>query len=288
MWVKDLKERTDLPQEFLDTLPDVCDCGCELVISESLTGLSCPNPFCLDKVVKRAEAMLTELGIVGMGEKGLEKFFLHYDTRNPLVLFGLEDGDTIYDGANEGVSEKMIIQLNAKKEMFLWQMVKLANLPGIQTTAKTLISDYSSLEDFYQDLEYGEIEFIKEKLGLGFEADVMATKIYQSLMLYKEDLLIGQKLVKLKQLESVREVEICISEGVLGFKSKNEFVNTLNREFGSEYFFINNSSLTKKAKFLVWEGGRVTSKAKTAERYGTPIIKGKELLEYLRNGGKIN
>ena len=287
MWVKELKEKSGLPKDFLDTIPDVCDCGCSLVISESLTGLSCPNPYCLDKSVKRAEAMLGELGVVGVGEKGLEKFFKHYDTRNPLVLFGLESGDLLYDGASESVSERVIDQLLSKREMYLWQMVKLANLPGIQTTAKPLVSDYDDLESFYTDLEFGGVDFVKEKLGLGYGSDLMATKIYQSLETYKDDLMVGVRLVELKKTGNIQEIEICISEGVAGFKSKNEFVETLNREFGDRYLFINNSSLTKKAKYLVWEGGRVTSKAKTAERYGTPIIKGKELLEYLRNGGTV-
>lgn len=287
MWVKDLKKSADLPEEFLSTLPDICDCGSELVISESLTGLGCPNPFCLDKVVKRAEAMLSELGVLGIGEKGLEKFFMYYDTRNPLALFGLEDGDLLWEGASFEVSQKVISQLREKKEMYLWQMVKLANLPGIQTTAKTILSDYTDLGKFYEDLESGGIDFIKEKLCLGKWNDLMATKIYNALILYKDDLFLGLRLINLKQLGNIQEVEICISEGVVGFKSKNEFVEALNNEFGDRYFFINNSSLTKKSRFLVWEGGRVTSKAKTAERYGTQIIKGLDLIEYLRNGEKI-
>lgn len=287
MWISELKEQQDLPKEFLDVLPEVCECGSELVISPSLTGLHCPNPYCLSKVVKRAEAMLSEIGVLGMGEKSLEKFFETYRTRNPLALFALEIGDLIFDGASEDVSEKIISQLNDKKEMFLWQLVKIANLPGIQTTAKTLLSDYSDIEEFYKDLEFGSIDFIKDKLGLSYENDVMASKIYNSLITYKEDLLNGVRFVNLKVLRDVKEVEICISEGVFGFKSKNDFVDTLNKEFGDKYFFINNSSLTKKASFLVWEGGRVTSKAKTAERYGTKIIKGKDLIEFLRNGGLV-
>lgn len=287
MWVSDLKQNKDLPQEFLDLLPDVCECGSELVISESLTGLRCPNPFCLGKVVKRAEALLEDIGVRGLGESGLRKYFEYYGVRNPLELFSLEEGDLVWGEASPEVSSKIINQLMGKREMFLWQMVKYANIPNVQTTAKPLVEGYSSLGEFYNDLEYGGILFIKEKLGIGEFNDVMASKIFNSLMTYKQDLLDGEKLITVKEYGNIEEIEICISGGVAGYKSKNEFVEVLNKEFSGKYFFVNNSSLTKKAKVLVFEGGRVTSKAKTAERYGTPVMNGSSLLELLRNGGKL-
>lgn len=282
MWVKDLKSKGELPQEFLDLLPEVCECGGDLAISASLTGLHCANPWCLSRVVKRAEQMLADLGVLGLGEKNLEKFFITYNTRNPLDLFALEEGMLIYQGASEVVSGKIISQIQAKKEMFLWELVYIANIPGVRTTAKTLLANYENLTDFYDDLEAGKEDFIKEHLNIGQWTSLAAFKIFKSFMTYKNDLLEGEKYISKKVLKDIEEIEICISEGVSGFKSKPEFVGVLNKEFGDKYFFVNNSSITKRTKYFIWEGVNVTSKATKASKMQIPTFKGLDFIEYFR------
>lgn len=283
MWVSELKKEKSLPKEFLDLIPDVCECGSELVISESLTGLHCPNPYCLSKVVKRADAMLKDLGVVGMGEKLLEKFFLYYNTRNPMAVFALEEGDVLFEGSSVEVASKIVKQLDERREMYLWQFLMVNNLPALQTTAKPLVEGYSTLKEFYEDFEFGGVDFVRERLGIADGSYIQASKISNSLNQYKDDLFQALRWVNIKELGGIQEIEICISQGVSGFKSKGEFVKALNEEFGDKYLFINNSSLTKSTKFFVWEGSRVTSKAKTAEKYGTPTFKGVDLINYFRN-----
>lgn len=271
-----------LPQEFLNILPEQCpSCHSQLDINEALTSISCSNPHCIDKVVMRAKAMLDNLGVLGLGESGLTKYFEERNTRNPLVLLDLSYDEVLFEGASDSLTEKMVIQLESVKEMPLWEMVAIANIPNVQTSARRLLKGYSDMNKFYQDLEEGGLQFIQEKLGISESATTNAINIYNSLITYKEDLIEGQRYITLPVERDVKELEICISEGIKGFSSKPAFIKALNERFKDTYSIVMVSSMTKKVDLLVWEGGKVTSKVSAAERYGKPILSSAEFINSL-------
>ena len=90
MFISDIKDNYDeygLPYEFAECLPEYCPtCGAPLEIRETLTGLTCSNPKCPDKIVMRIRSICTDLNILQFGEKTIEEFVRYHELTNPLNI----------------------------------------------------------------------------------------------------------------------------------------------------------------------------------------------------------
>lgn len=299
MFVSDLKDSYDmygLPVEFVDCLPDVCEtCGCPLEISETLTGLHCSNPKCEDKVVMRMRAICQDLGILTFGESTIKKFVEYYDIENPLEIFALKPGIEIAPDVSAKVAESIINQVCEHKNFLLWEYVRIANIPFIQTSAQQIFKGYSSLEDAYSDIEKGGVSFIQEKLGIvsDGEVSIRAMKIYESLMTYKDDLIDCLEEVNIIDMSNKRELNVVCSDQVgYGFGKKTEFYAYVNDKFGDKVHVNFLPSVNRKIDYLVWAGAdgspaRYTSKVKTVEGYNAkglniPIVTAEQFINIVR------
>lgn len=296
MFVSDIKEHYDeygLPRRFAECLPEYCEsCGAPLVIRETLTGLHCSNPRCVDKIVKRIEMLCDDLNILYFGESTIEKFVEDYHITNPMEIFALEKGMLISRDASPEVSAKIINQIVEKRRFLLWEYVMYSNMPHIKTSARKIFQGYSSLDEAYRDIENGGIEFIQDKLGIwGSTISVQAMKIYKSLMEYKADLFDTLENVEIINLENTKELNVVCSDEVGGgFKKKAEFYDYVKKNFGSKAHFNFLPSVNKSIDYLVWKGAdgspaRYTSKVKTVEGWNSkgvtniPIVTAGQFLE---------
>lgn len=299
MFISDLKENYNdygLPVEFADCLPEDCPtCGAPMEMSESLTGLHCSNPRCPDKLVMRIKAICQDLGILNFGESTIEKFLDYYEVTNPLNIFALREGMLISDEVSEAVSENIIFQIEEKKNFLLWEYVRVANIPGVQTSAKDIFTGYSNLTEAYKDIESGGVAFIQEKLGISNdnEVSIRAMKVYKSLMEFKEDLLECECEVNIIDVSNKIELNVVCSDQVgNGFSKKKEFYDYVNNTFGDKLHVNFLSSVTKKIDYLVWAGAdgtpaRYTSKVKTVEGYQAkgldiPIVTAQQFIEEMK------
>lgn len=306
IFVEKLKENNDfnLPEEFLDILPEECeDCGSPLWIGEALTGLSCSNPRCSAKIVKRIEAICTKLGILDFGESRIQGFVEKYGVTNPLAIFELEEGMVINDSASDELSRKIIKQIKDKNEFLLWEYVAIAQIPNIQSNARKIFQGYSSLEEAYDDIKEGGIPFIQEKLGIACEdsdVSVMAVKVYKALMEFEGDLFEGLSCVNIIELGEVTEVNVVCSDQVGdGFSKKSEFYEYCKNEFKDRFKFNFLGSVNTSINYLVWAGAdgspaRYTNKVKTVEKYNDkgyniPIVTAREFIQIMRDSslGKV-
>jgi NAD-dependent DNA ligase len=327
MKTSELKEST-LPQEFLDLLPEFCEsiddtdetlhCGGELEITETLTKLYCPNPFCPEKGVQRAQAMLKDLGVLNLGVAKIRRIMENFDIYNPYFLFAYEpeEDGTLFDGCSMEFSYKIFEQLERVRTMHLWEYVKYGNFPGIRDGARKMLEGYSSLEEFYDDLEDGGIAFVQDKLGIkkgskvsdtlfgsayeDLELDlldgsaitisdvdntvsILCIQVYQTLMVFKEQLFEFIESVDIRSA-SMRSMNICISTSVgAPYKSKKEFVDTMNEKYGSQIYINKLDSLTKDCECLVCSTpNATTNKVRKAKDWGIPILTGVEFEEMIQ------
>lgn len=300
--VKDLDSST-LPKAFIDVLPKTCDiCGEDTEITESLTMLCCPNPRCLAKVTQRLLALLNDLGIKNMGESRCEKFLRHFGVTNPYAIFMYELSDgTLFDGCGMEFSESIFDQVDAKRDMLLWEFIKIGNLPGIRDSARHLFMDYEDLEEFYDDLEAGGIPFVQDRLGIvgkkakvdkdGFYDDdddsepvsVKAISIYDTLLEFKQDLFDALPFVNIISVNKF--INICISTAVgAPYKSKADFVQQMNAKFSDKVHLNFLGSVTKDCEYLIWsKEGAPTNKVQKANKYGIPILTGTEFESLLES-----
>lgn len=279
IFVEDLYNDYDkygLEERFVTLLPKRCEeCGSPLEISETMTGLHCSNPRCKNKLVMRLKAICRDLGIVDFGESTISKFIDYYGVTNPLNFFDLKKGMILSDEVSDKVSEKVIDQLEHKKDFLLWEFVQVANLPYIQTSARKIFQGYKNLTEAFEDIEEGGVEFIQQKLGIAKEDTVslQAMKIYTTLMEFKDDLLEGEECVNIISTEGKKELNVVCSDQVGdGFSKKAEFYAYCKEHFSDRLQINFLSSVTKGIDYLVWAGAdgspaRYTSKVQKVERY---------------------
>lgn len=287
MLVKELKDKTDLPEEFINLLPSVCpDCGGDMQISDTLRELSCTNLYCWGKASQRMVSFLQDLGVKNMGESRCIDLINTFQVTNPFFLFhyDVEEHGTI-GNMSEEFCQDIVDQMDEHRTMMLWEYVKYANLPYLRDSARNIFSDYNDLEVFYDDLEQDGIDLIQNKLGIkDMEDDVSirALNIYKTLIRYKDELF--EYIDDVTIIQPNRVFNICISTSVGGgYNSKADFVNKMNTEYANKCHINFLSSVTKDIDYVIWSGvGGATSKVKKAEKYGIPIVNGVQFEEILR------
>lgn len=291
--VKELQGTSELPEEFIDTLLDVCpDCGADIDISESLRELTCTNPFCRGKIAKRMELMLRDMGVKNMGENRCLAFVDATHATTPMLVLAWEESDGEVGGLSVDFMRGIKEQIDNNRSMMLWEYIKFSNIPALRDTARELFKDYHSLETFYADMDeyaqkvsYGGVLFIQEKLKIKEDSDSLslrALNIYSSLSEHRVGLFAGLEYVTIINPKST--LNVCISTSVgNGYSSKSDFVNKMNQRYGEVCHINFLSSITKNCEYLIWSKvGAETSKVKKAKAYGIPIMTGVEFEEMLR------
>lgn len=288
-------ETFGLPHRFVSLIPDTCPtCGGVMGISETLTGLHCENSRCPDKLVMRIKAICNDLGILGFGESTIEKFIEYYGITNPLNMFALRKGMQLSDEVSDKISDSITEQVENKRNFLLWEYIRIANIPHVQTSAMQIFQGYDSLEQAFVDIEDGGVRFIQNKLGITNEGELSlrAMKIYESLMEYKDDLFESIGDVNIISLNGVKELNVVCSDQVgNGFNKKAEFYSYINNTFGDKVHVNFLPSVTKNINYLVWAGAdgspaRYTSKVKTVENWNArgeniPIVTAQQFIEIM-------
>lgn len=284
-----------ISDKFYESIPQYCfedGCGFPMEMSHTLTQLHCSNPRCPSKIVQRLVAMANQLGVKDMGESRAAKFVHTYGITNPLMIFTYEpntDG-AMGEGISLDVSNKIVSQFNEKKSFTLAEYVRIANLPFIQTSAMSIFGDYDSLEEVYDEIDKGGVEFIRSKLNIkkGDEEDtenisIRALKVYESLMTFKSDLLQAVDWVNIikTHTEGMKTLKaVCSDEVGAPFRTKADFYATVNNSFENVHVeFLN--SVTKAIDYLVWAGAdgspaRYTNKVKKVTAYNEKYEANKE------------
>lgn len=274
--VTTLKSQTqnNIDSRFWEVVPDTCEaCESPLDLNMALTELKCINPSCSDKMSMRVSKMCDALGIKYFGLSSIDKWMEAENVFSPMQLFEYSD-QSLIPGLSYGVSDKVTAQLESLKSMKLWEFVANSQLPYIQTVAKVLLKDISTLEELFDCMDDGGIQWVQDKLGIGTQYDdwgnvvasATATKVYTSLLSHKEELLNYVGFVNIVEESNLPEIIIVMSDEVGGnFKRKKDFFNFISERYKDHAQFTLGSSVTKKTNVTVWRGfdgsdARVTSK----------------------------
>lgn len=304
MLITEFKENrlNSLPDELYLSIPEFCPtCNYPTEISETLTGLHCSNPKCPDKLAQRLVALANQLGVKDLGESKAAKFvdlIAKSNSRNILLIFAW---DPAIDGCLEGVSlevcEKIADQFRKKNTFTLAEYIKIANLPFIQTSALTIFKNYDDINQAYNDIESGGVDFIKRTLGIKEDntISIRALKILESLTQFKTDLIQTIPFVNIVKKQGVRTITaVCSDEVGEPFKTKADFYATINSRYSDIHVdFL--SAVNKNIDYLIWAGAdgvtpaRYTNKVKKTEGYNAkgpktiPIVTAKQFMNILDN-----
>jgi len=294
---------SDLGSDFLDCLPTTCpECGSPIEITEALTQLRCTNPVCAVKIAQRLVALASSIGVKDMGPARALKFVRHFNLRNPLAIYAYEpdeDGQMAPD-INMDISKSIASQFQARKTFTLAEYVRAANLPYIQGSVFQLFEGYDDIDEAYARIKSEGVDYIREKLGISGdnEISIRATKVYESLMTFEDDLksCIGSVIIQKIHTDDMKVIRaVCSSEVGSGFRTKADFYATCNNKYPNIHIEFGNS-VTKSTDYLVWAGVEdtqtpVTGKAKKAMKYqeaGCPIeiVSARQFIDVLDKLGK--
>lgn len=278
------EENQFISEEVLNELPRKCKCGHDLVLTDNLVQLYCPNPTCYLKVASRLEEMAKIIGADGWGESTCKEVCDQLNLMSPIDIF---DDDVRYsypDGVSAWDKKMENISVALNKEWELYEIVQLLRLDGIATTANKLFRGYSSISEAYADFERGKAILIAERLGIGKgDESVMAVNVYNTLMQSKDELLKAESIFKVKKA-CERQIKIAITGGVNGFKSKSQFVSELNNIGAGKISFFLNGTVTQDTNFLICDAGESGStKYRKAIAYNIPILDADSMIETVRD-----
>ncbi|MEM4385433.1 MAG: hypothetical protein QXD03_02660, partial [Candidatus Anstonellales archaeon] len=185
-----------MDSEVLMYIPRACECGAEIHFTESLRQIYCPNDRCIYKVASRIESMAKAMKADGWGNSTCVQVCKEFNIVSPFQVFLLEEVVKRGYRGNIPAFDKKVASIcdREKRRVRLWEVVKLASIQNIDTIAYKIFGGYDSIEKAYIDIENGQVPFIANKLGIkSSEGSVLAVNIYKTLLMYKDELLFGEK-----------------------------------------------------------------------------------------------
>lgn len=271
---QEVVENELLSDEVIADIPETCECGGLIEFTDTLRQIYCTNPRCAYKIASRLETMAKALNVDGFGEANCIEICKTFKLISPYQVFLLEKKVKEGQTCNVATFEKKITDicnLEIRKKR-LWEVVQLGGLPGIDTIAYKLFSGYNSIEEAYNDFEYGEVPFIAEKLGVkNYESGVLAVNVYNTLMEYKQELLFAEKQFIIQRNAGI-SINIAITHKVHGFKNKPAFIEYLNNRYNGVINAVWAKSVTHEVDILVADGDTSSNKYVTATDYNNKHI----------------
>lgn len=274
--------------DVLSYIPTECPvCGSDIVFTDSLKQIYCVNKQCALKVAARLENMAKAMKADGWGESTCLAVVQHFGMISPYQVFVI--GERGLDCPDVSAFEKKIKSIcdPEKRKVRLWEVVKLAGIPSVETIAFKIFDGFSNLTEAYEKISTLQVPFIAERLGLkNADTSVMAVSIYNTLMEYKDELLFGESKFDI-QIPTGQKLIVAITGGVQGYKNKSEFIQSINSRYQGKINAILVNSVTSQVNVLVADADRSSNKYKTAIRMqskGSPIqiMTSRELLDRLQ------
>jgi len=252
MTIKEAKNKKIIPEEF-NFIPDICSvCGSDLNINENLTIMECSNIYCLESVIYRAEQMLKNFNIVGVGTQFCRKFFnLFPSNHHTTILLASLDKLISAGGEAQGTSiYKQILNIVRQVWTFDDLVSKLA-LPNLNQEAYKIFKGIYGWKTFKLAVEQvsGNMEnYLFNLEGFG---EIKSKSIAKTFELFDIDLIIVDMLFK-KYLGKRKSYNICIT-GFTNYynMTKTEYIDYLKKISNGIISIVQKSSFTSDCDYLI-------------------------------------
>lgn len=256
-----------MDDEVLEYIPDICPiCGSDIEFTDSLKQVYCTNKRCSLKVAARLESMAKAMKADGWGESACLKVCQKFNMISPYQIFVVGEQGLECDEIPAFSKKIASICDPSKRTVRLWEVVRLAGIPSIETIAFKLFDGFTTLSEAYEKIEKYQVPFVAERLGLkDSSSSVMAVKIYNTLMEYKEELLFGETKFDI-YIPTGENLLIAITGGVDGYHNKAEFVQEINNRYNGKVNAVLMNSVTTKINVLIADNDTSSNKYRTACR----------------------
>lgn len=285
-----VRENRLLSEEVLNCLPEYCEvCGSAVEFDDGLR-MYCSNETCPSKIAERISRMARYLEVDGFGyATGLE-IATEMCLTSPLQLFYYNAEDL--SGCEVAALDKKMKDLhNARtsRKFQLSELVRMADLDGIETSADKIFKGYESFEHFYNDLERDGAALLATKLVVSGQVVPMVMAVYETLLNAKDELmeLEERNLFELESLDG-KVIEVAITGKLGNGLTKSKFIQQINQEFGDRFKVSLATTVNKNINVLITDeedssSTKMKSALKLQEKgYDISIMTSLEFLETLR------
>lgn len=289
--VKDLKEdlfkQFGIPESTLRLIPDTCPYDSQPLESNlTFTEVSCSDVNCVGKRSQRLQGYLQAIGLKGYGEVFCFKFAKDVPIVIPHDVLLIEEGklrNTRFEEYIEFIQD--VKQVAKSVQQTAQQVLSSCGLPLISGNTisgklfkgiTSCFGSQNSVENFMDRFEQDPYEFIRFKLEIKTPYSKTVEEAAKVIKQFAPHLLrifeVANEYFAVSMDEVQYEVKstkkfslnLLASDSVGGrFAKKKDFYDYIQKEFPHIEFNIQ-SSVTSKTHILVWDGGKVTSKAQKA------------------------
>lgn len=256
-----------MSEDIIEYIPETCPiCGSDIEFTDSLKQIYCTNKRCSLKIAARLESMAKAMKADGWGESTCLAVVEYFKLVSPYQVFVI--GEKGLSCPDVSAFSKKIASIcdPEKRKVKLWEVVRLAGIPSIETIAYKIFDGYSSLEEAYEKIETLQVPFIAEKLGLrNADTGVMAVNVYKTLIEYKDELLFGESKFDV-YIPTGMPLSIAITGGVAGYHNKGEFIQYINNRYSGKVNAMLMNSVTSQVDYLVADNDTSSNKYRTAMR----------------------
>lgn len=267
--LSDVRENELLPDYIVDIIPDKCECGAEIVLTNSLKQAYCSSDTCYVKMASRMYKMAQKLSLSLITLDICKYICKNYDISSPYQLFlmgqVLENVDNRQDEP-KGFRQAICNISSLDVKLSLWEVVDLACIPDLEMVAKKLFYGYNNIGDAFDDIEYDKASFIAEKLGIkSSETSVLAVNIYNQLIKHKDELMFGETQFSIVD-DTDKTIYIAIDGYIEGFKNKSEFIHYLNKLLKYKINILLTNTVSTQLDVLVADKDIASNKVKAATK----------------------
>lgn len=258
----------------LRIVPERCMCGSKIEISESLKRAYCLDENCTIKIANRMYRMLNKLSVTSWSIADCLKFTRQFELRTPFQVMLVNDVlmSSIKVDIEDFESKAQDAIALANKELYPWEIVELAGIKYVSSCAYEMFSEYKDFSEAYNDIEDKQVSIVCDKLGIEDDKAIpIALRIYNLLILHKDELLFAETQFKERQEEN--NVYISVSCRLQNHINSESFINWLNWRYGTtaetstkhEHFKLS-FGIRDNTSVLVTNGDASSSKYKVARK----------------------
>lgn len=271
-----------ISQKTIKMLPKFCACGSTLRFSDSLRELKCTVPNCRGKILNR----ITDFCDYNNIELSYDSILAIVDKLGivtPYQILMLKDA---YE--NKGISRvdvsnilSVIKTIDALRntQMEFYKLLEMCGLNGIKKIAKKIAYGFNNTDEFFNEVENGQLAFINDRLGVtNLDSCILSIKVYNTLLSIKEELIFAESLVNIKQNDE--RIFIAFNDNVEPFVNKSELIDYLNYTYTKQ--FVQITTITDITDVLI----RHTTDVTTA-KYRTARLINDEATARKVNSGEL-
>lgn len=256
-------------------IPDNCPV-CASALTSGDVDLFCKNPDCFSIESERIAYGVKVLGIDGMGPKAVEKFLQEGLLSTVADLYRLQKDEIAQlEGYGEKSAEKLVEEIQSKKEINLATFIQVLSIPHIGEETSRILARHLGSRAVLLGASLDSLEHIE---GIG---PIVAKELYDSLRserlihLLAELDAIGVTISQAEVQGHALEGKSFVLTGTLPTLSRDEAKQMIRRAGGNV-----SSSVSSKTDYLL-AGEKSGSKLKKAQALGVQVISEEEFKEMI-------